>query len=238
MPERFVFRQVDYRDLPIFLADGEVRSKNHPNQQACHQTSYQNLVQRRGTNQFQLPFGGVVNDCVAFYFSPLTSFACSIHRGGVQVIPPNGGAQTTSQLQDRVFLVAKVSDLYRAGLQCCFSNYALNSTVPAPVIETDLNLLGTHINWSMFDEDPLASSIPEIGYGGSCQYFLSRATPERYQLRKPIRMAEFLVRTAVPLNLFACLVTPNEQRRVLIQQQINVAGYQLPVFSKPGCFVS
>lgn len=114
----------------------------------------------------------------------------------------------------------------------------MNSTVPAPVIETDLNLLATHINWSMFDEDPLASSIREIGYGGSCQYFHSRATPERYQLRKPIRMAEFLVRTAVPLNLFACLVTPNEQRRVLIQQQVNEAGYQLPVFSKPGCFVS
>lgn len=238
MPERFVFRQVDYRDLPIFLADGEVRSKNHPNQQGCHQTSHQNLVQRRGTNEFKLPFGGVVNDCVAFYFSPLTSFTCSIHRGGVQVIPPNGGAQTTSQLQDRVFLVAKVSALYGAGLQCCFSNYALNSAAPTPVIKNDPNLLETHINWTMFDEDPLAGSIPEIGYGGSCKYFLSKDTPIRYQLRKPIRMAEFLVQTAVPLHLFACLVAPSDQRKALIQQQLQVAGSQLPVFSKPWCFVS
>lgn len=238
MPERFIFRQVDYRDVPTLLADGEVRSKTHPNQQACYQTSYQNLVQRRGTSQFQLPFGGVVNDCVAFYFSPLTSFTCSIHRGGVQVIPPNGGAQTTSRLEDRVFLVAKASNLYLAGLQCCFSNYALNSTVPEPVIVNDLNLLEAHINWALFDEEPLAGRIPEIGYGGSCQYFHSKDTPERHQLRKPIRMAEFLVQTAVPLPLFACVVAPNEQRKTLVQQEVQAAGYQLPVFSKPGCFVS
>lgn len=238
MPERFVFRQVDYRDVPTFLADGEVRSKSHPNQQVCHQTSYQNLVQRRGTEEFQLPFGGVVNDCVAFYFSPLTSFTCAIHRGSVQVIPPNGGDPTTSQLDERVFLVAKVSALFGAGLQCCFSNYALNSTVPEPVVVNDPCLLEPHIRWELFDETPLAGSIPEIGYVGSCKYFLSKDTPERYQLRKPIRMAEFLVQTAVPLHLFACVVAPNEQRKTLVQQAVQAAGYQLPVFSKPGCFVS
>lgn len=238
MPERFVFRQVDYRDVPTFLADGEIRSKNHPHQQLCHQTSYQNLVRRRGTTEFQLPFGGVVNDCVAFYFSPLTSFACAIHRGGVQVIPPNGGVPSVSRLEDRVFLVAKVSDLFRTGLQCCFSNYALNSTVPEPIVISDPALLETHINWGMFDDFPLAGSIPEIGYSGSCQYFQSKDTPERYQLRKPTRMAEFLVQAAVPLNRFSCLVTPSAQRKTLIQQQVQAAGYQLPVFSNPGCFIS
>lgn len=238
VPERFVFRQVDYRDVPIFLADGEIRSKNHSDQQTCHQTSYQNLVQRRGTAEFRLPFGGVVNDCVAFYFSPLTSFTCAIHRGRVQVIPPNGGVPTISRLEDRVFFVANVFELYRAELECCFSNYALNSTVPEPLVISDQNLLETHINWAMFDDYPTAGSIPEIGYGGSCQYFHSKDTPERYQLRKPIRMAEFLVRTAVPLRQFACVVAPTEQRKILIQQQIQAAGYQLPVFCKPGCFVS
>ena len=146
MPERFVFRQVDYRDVGTFLADGEVRSKNHPNRQACHQTSYQNLVQRRGTTDFRLPFGGVVNDCVAFYFSPLTSFTCTIHRGNVQVISPNGAAASVSRLEDRAFLVARVTDLYAAGLQCCFSNYALNSRVPEPVVVSDPALLETHLN--------------------------------------------------------------------------------------------
>ena len=238
MPERFVFRQVDYRDIQTFLADGEIRSKNHPNQQVCHQTSYQNLVQRRGTEEFRLPFGGVVNDCVAFYFSPLTSFTCAIHRGCVQVTPPNGGVSTTSRLDDRVFLVAKVSDIYGAGLQCCFSNYALNSTVPEPAVEINHNLLETHIDWSMFDEDPLAGSIPEIGYGGSCRYFNSRDIPERYQRRKPIRMAEFLVQTALPLHLVTCVLTPNEQLKTLVQQAVQAAGYRLSVLAKPGCFVS
>lgn len=179
-----------------------------------------------------------MNDCVAFYFSPFTSFTYVIHRGGVQVTPPRGGVQTTSRLEDRVFLVAKVSDLYQAGLQCCFSNYALNSTVPEPVVVNDPRSLETHIRWELFDENPLAGRIPEIGYSGSCRYFNSKDTPERYQRRTPIRMAEFLVRTAVPLNLFACVVAPNEQRQSLVQQEVQAAGYQLPVFFKPECFVS
>lgn len=237
MPERFVFRQVDYRDIPVFLADGEVRSKNHANPQACHQTSYQNLVQRRGTNDFQLPFGGVVNDCVAFYFSPLTSFTCAIHRGSVQVITPNGASSIKSRLEDRVFLVAKVTDLYDSGLGCCFSNCALNSSVPKPVILSDVNMLERHIDWSMFDEYPPAAEIPEIGYGGACKYFNSRATPERYQFRTPIRMAEFLVHTAVPMRAFTCLVTPNAHQNTIVSGMIKEAGYQLPVYSKSGCFV-
>lgn len=239
MPERYVFRQIDYRDLPTFLADGEVRSKNHPNPQICHQTSYQNLVQRRGTNDFQLPFGGVVNDCVAFYFSPLTSFTCAIHRGSVDVIPPNGAASTKSRLDDRVFLVARVTDLYIAGLECCFSNYALTTTVPKPIVVSDINMLESHIDWTMFDEDEFhfAGEIPEIGYRGACKFFYSRATPERYQRRGSIRMAEFLVHTAVPMNTFICVVCPNAQKQALVSNMIQSAGYQLPVYSKPGCFV-
>ena len=179
-----------------------------------------------------------MNDCVAFYFSPLTSFTCAIHRGGVQAIPPNGGSSKASRQEYRVFLIEILSDLYRAGLQCCFSNYALNSTVPEPVVISDPSLLEAHIRWAMFDDNPMAGAIPEIGYGGSCQYFHSKDTPERYQLRKPIRMAEFLVQTAVPLPLFACAVAPNEQQKILVQREVQAAGYQLPVFSKPGCFVS
>lgn len=237
MPERYVFRQIDYRDLPTFLADGEVRSKNHPNPQVCHQTSYQNLVQRRGTNDFQLPFGGVVNDCVAFYFSPLTSFTCAIHRGRVQVIPPGVGLPTISRREDRIFLVAKVSDLYRAQLQCCFSDYALNSTVPEPTVVRESGMLESHIRWELFDENPIAGEIHEIGYVGSCQYFLNKDTPERYQRRGPIRMAEFLVHTAVPMTAFICVVAPNVQQQSIVRDMIQAAGYQLPVFSKPGCFV-
>lgn len=238
MPERFVFRQVDYRDLSIFLADSEVRSKNHASPQLCHQTSYIDIVQRRGTNQFQLPNGGVVNDCVAFYFSPLTSFTCAIHRGSVDVISPNGAATTKSRLEDRVFLVAKVSDLYLAGLQCCFSNFALNSTVPKPEVVNDPRLLETHIRWELFDDHPLVGGIPEIGYSGSCKYFLNKDTPEKYQLRKPIRMAEFLVQDAVPMNLFACVVASNPEQQTRIQNKFQAANYSVPVFSKPGCFIS
>ena len=119
MPERFVFREVDYRDIRTFLRDGEVRSKNHTSPQACHQTSYQNLVNRRGTDIFQVPGGGVVNDYVAFYFSPFTSFTFAIHRGEkVTVVDPQGRPLGPSRLEDRVFVVCKVSAIAEAGLRC------------------------------------------------------------------------------------------------------------------------
>ena len=110
MPERFVFRQVDYRDIATFLANGEIRAKNPATPQPCYQTSYQNLVDRRGTDMFQVPGGGVVNDYVAFYFSPLTSFTCSIHRGGVDVVDPNGNFVGQSRMEDRVFIVCRIAD--------------------------------------------------------------------------------------------------------------------------------
>lgn len=80
MPDRFIFRQVYYKDLKTFLADGEVRSKNHKSPQLCHPTSYPNIVNRRGTDAYQMPCGGVVNDYVPFYFSPITAFTFTIYK--------------------------------------------------------------------------------------------------------------------------------------------------------------
>ncbi len=55
MPNRFIFRQVYAGDLSRFLADGEIRAKNHAVPQPCHQTSYQDIVDRRGTAEFAMP---------------------------------------------------------------------------------------------------------------------------------------------------------------------------------------
>lgn len=238
MANRFVFRQVDYRDIRVFLRDGEIRAARHPEPQACHQTSYQNLVDRRGTGMFRMPCGGVVNDYVAFYFSPYTSFAYAIHRGSVSVVDPRGVSLGASRLQDRVFIVCSVSDLSKSGLNCCFSDYALNSNAHFPNVISDLSLIEHHVHWDVFDEEPIKACIPEVGYAGVCGYFNSRATPQKYQLRKEKRMAEFLVRGAVPLSLVSCIITPDDAKKVLLQREMDASNWNIPIYTKAGCFVS
>jgi hypothetical protein len=237
MPGRFLFRQIDYRDIGTFLQDGEIRAKNHASPQRCYQTSYANLVNRRGTAMFQVPGGGVVNDYVAFYFSPYTSFTCSIHRGGVEVVDPSGRNLGPSRLDDRVFVVCRATDLGNAGLNCCYSDFALNSDAFSPTISSDLSQIETHVHWNVFDDYPLTASIPEVGYEGVCKYFGSRATPPKYQLRKEQRMAEFLVHSSVPLGQVACVVTPSDGMKIKIQAEMAVSAWNIPVYAKPGCFV-
>lgn len=237
MPERFVFRQVDYRDIATFLADGEIRAKNHVTPQACHQTSYQNLVDRRGTDMFQVPGGGVVNDYVAFYFSPLTSFTFAIHKGGLKVLDPAGNCIGPSCMDNRVFVVCKVSDLFNSGLNCCYSDFALNSNAPSPTVIADHNNIENHVQWSVFDDHPLTAKIPEIGYRGVCKFFSNKVPPLKYQFRKQQRMAEFLTHTSVSLSQIACIVTPTDGMNNHIQTMMAASAWGIPILTKPGCFV-
>ena len=130
VPNRFIFRQVYFGDLPIFLADGEIRAKNHASPQLCHQTSYQEIVNRRGTNEFPVPCGGVVNDYVPFYFSPLSSFTYTIHRGNVPLISPGGVNLGIAQDEERVFFVCQADDLRNSGLDYCFSDLSTKFSSP------------------------------------------------------------------------------------------------------------
>ena len=234
---RFAFRQVDHRDLPQFFADGEIRAKNHAMPQQCHQTSYHNLVSMRGQANFQLPHGGVVNDYVAFYFSPVTSFTYTIHRGNVSVIAPDGSNLGASSAGQRVFFVVDVARISNCGIPACYSNYALNSQAPMPVVTGNFASLEQHVLWSLFDEAPMTAQIPEIGYGGVCCYFQSRDIPAHHQRRSPARMAELLVRNAIPMSLVAAIVTPTEHVRVDVARLAARHGYQGVVVCKPACFL-
>lgn len=238
MPDRFAFRQIDRRDLAMILSDGEVRSKEHAVPQHCHQTSYAQIVGFRGTPAFNLPYGGVANNYVPFYFSPVTAFSLVIHRRGVEVKDPAGNFLGMSSADDRLFLVSKVADIYQARLGTCFSDYALNSLAPMPTIIADFNLLESHVKWPLFDEAPIRAKIPEVGYNGVCQYFFDTSIPPARQNRKSARMAELLVKDAVSTHLLCCILAPNETVRQQADSLARKYGFRGLVLNKPDCFVS
>ena len=236
MPNRFIFRQIHYEDLPIFLADGEVRAKNHKFSQHCHQASYQEIVNRRGTDEFKLPNGCVVNDFVPFYFSPITSFTYTIYMGNVPLLSPDGQHLRQACEDDRIFLVSSPQAFVDSGLFTCFSDYALNSKAPMPTIETDLNKLEQHVHWTVFDEPPMAAAIPNIGYAGVCKWFCNMATPPERMTRSAKRMAEFLVYGAVPLDKIRCIVVKTDAMRATLGGMMTASAWNIPILTQRGCF--
>ena len=183
-----------------------------------------------------MPYGGVANDYVPFYFSPITSFAYTIHKGNVDLRTPNGDVLGRASDEDRILLICEVDGFANGGLQYCFSDTALNSCAPVPQLETDLAKLGTHVQWDVFDDSPIKASIPEIGYQGVCSYFMDQASPPARQNRSRKRMAEFLVKDAVPLSHVVAAVAKTAVVQHSLQEAMNASNWSIPIFAKPGCY--
>lgn len=236
MPKRFIFRQICSRDLGLLLSDGEIRSKNHPVPQRCHQTSYQQIVERRGTKLYRMPHGGVVNDYVPFYFSPKTSFTYTIHLGNVDLRAPDGTVICKATDDERVFFVCDTDGFIGSDLKYCFSDFALNSLAPLPIMEHDLQNLAAHVHWDVFDDHPMGAQIPEIGYAGVCGYFQNQASPPARQNRSQKRMAEFLVKDALPLSYVTCIVVKTAALQQNLQHIVDASHWSIPIYTKAGCY--
>ncbi|MCO6406898.1 DUF4433 domain-containing protein [Hoeflea alexandrii] len=236
MPKRFIFRQVYHEDLATFLADGEIRAKRYQPIQRCHQTSYQEIVDRRGTNEFQMPNGGVVNDFVPFYFSPITSFTYTIFRKNVPLVSPDGEHLRQACEDERIFLVSSPEMFRGSDLFTCFSDFALNSKAPLPTVETDLDKLEAHVHWDVFDENPQIAAIPEIGYAGVCQWFQNMASPANRMTRSSKRMAEFLVHQTVPLDKVLCIIAKTDAMKDTVSAMMAASAWNIPIYKKRGCY--
>jgi hypothetical protein len=178
----------------------------------------------------------VVNDYVPFYFSPITAFTYTIHRGNVQLRAHDGTLLGTAVQDDRAFFVARASKIFASGLKFYFSNVALNSLALDIELEDDPARLEAVVKWSVFDESPRTASIPEIGYDGVCSWFHSRDTPVEHQNRSKERMAEFLIRNSVPLDAFECVIVHNPSAASQVGSMMASSGVQLPVYIKRSCY--
>ncbi|MFC4348655.1 DUF4433 domain-containing protein [Kordiimonas lipolytica] len=222
-----------FQNIPIFLRDGFVGSKNHMPLQRCFQTSYANIVQRRNSTDFFTPCNSSVNDFVPFYFSPLTKMAYTIHAGNVHLVNPNGLDLGIANMQDLVFLVCDVTKIAANNLHFWFSDVACNTLSQIPKYDNDLNNLDAHVDWHVFDEQPIRASIPQIGYPGVCQW--QHDTDSRPN-RASKRMAEFLVKDVLPLEVLECIVVKRDEIKIQIENWLSESDINIPVYTNTGCY--
>ncbi len=234
MTHRHIFRMMHYQNLDRILTDRAIHAKNFTLQPG-YQISYDAIVNKRGSS-FLTPSGLPINDFVPFYFSPATAMAYTISNRNVPLRDPNGATIGQANLPDVAFVVSHTSHFVNAHNEYWFTDTACNAAASPPVYENDLSKLSTHIDWSLFDEDPKMASIPEIGYNGVCRYFLDKDTPSRYSNRSKKRMAEFLVKDAVPVEFVDCIVVRTEAIRQSVAGWVGMNNLQIPVYVKPGCY--
>lgn len=182
-----------------------------------------------------MPCGGVVNDYVPFYFSPLTSFTYTIYLGNVPLRGIRGEDLGFARAEDRVFLVCKIAKIASSDLQYCFSDLPLNSGEDLVEIMEDISSLEEHVNWNVFDDYPMIAHINEIGYRGVCKYFQNSAQ-EAYSNRSKQRMAEFLIKDALPMEMVECIVVQNKRIGDRIQAILGESRWRTPVYIKAGCY--
>ena len=177
-----------------------------------------------------------MNDYVPFYFSPITSFTYTIHKGNVDIRSSDGEVLCKASNDERIFFVCDVDSFGGTFLNYCFSNFALNSQAPMPTLEHDIKKLAGHVHWDVFDESPMVAKIPEIGYDGVCGYFNNQASPPKRQNRSQKRMAEFLVKDAIPLSHVACIAVKTPAMQHSLQQVMDASAWRIPIYAKPGCY--
>ena len=231
---RRIFRMTHFRNVEQHMADGNLYARNNPLGTAQYSICYDEIVQRRGTQIFT-PKQQNINQYVPFYFSPCTGMALAIAGGYVKFTSPDGTVLGQSNNDDVVFYVCDPQEVHALNLEYWITDIGCNSGIP-PLFSNDIEDLESHINWKLFDETDRMGRIPEIGYNGVCRWTHNRDEPPHHQNRKKERMAEFLVRDHLPVELIKCIVTKNDNVRTQVEQWVNANGRNIDVYTKRGCF--
>jgi hypothetical protein len=221
-------------NLETYFRDGCIRANNQTPIQKGFQTSYRNIVARRGTDFFA-PCGSSVNDFVPFYFSPATSMAYVISKGSVGLVGPDGEDLGIANMDDLAFVVCDVEKVAKNIPNFWFTNIACNSGI-TPSYENDIGKLEQHVAWHLFDDAYRMGHIPEIGYDGACKFCTDSDFNALWANRTKQCMAEFLIKENFPMDLAECVVIKQSSRKSDVESWISNAGLPTPVLVKSGCY--
>lgn len=174
--------------------------------------AYQGAQGKRGRIALPNPPGGMIHDCVPFYFAPRSPMLNAINEGRVPDCP--------NRQTDILHLETTVDAVVATGQPFVF--FDRNATLDYSEPYTDLARLD-QVAWALMTEAPVLD--------GFCKYFGNKPGG-RYADRMERRMAEFLVRDAVPLGCFTRIGAINAAIRDRAAAILARAGVALPVEAK------
>lgn len=160
------------------------------------------------------PPGGNIHDYVPFYYAPRSPMLSAIHNGKV--------ANCTETQEDIVHFETTVERV-------------LNHREPFVIYDRNATKLYSTPYFSINDLDKVAwdliTEAPALD--GYCKYFFDRPTVERYADRMEKRMAEFLVRSHVPLTAMTRIGVFNRDKQLIVQKILQDHQLDIPVVIMP-----
>jgi hypothetical protein len=159
------------------------------------------------------PPGGMIHDYVPFYFAPRSPMLFALNGGGVK------GCDLRQA--DIVHFESTVQNVASLGQPIVF--YDRNATLQHSQGYSDLTKLDSVVAWDLLTEAPTLD--------GYCMYFKDMQ-PKRPD-RRERRMAEFLVKSSVPLSAMTRLGVMNSERQSQAQRILNQTATPLHVTVMP-----
>jgi hypothetical protein len=150
---------------------------------------------------------GCVADYVPFYFAPRSPMLYKLAKGSVP---------TYAQGQDPlIYLVSTVEAAAHAGLRCLFSDG--NCAVAVTHMSDDLSLLDSMVDWEVMGARMWSNTVED---------------PDRMRRR----MAEFLVRERLPVDLLAGIAVRTPEVLDQVNDTLAAGSVGLPVRIRPGWY--
>lgn len=206
-------------NLPDVFANGALLSKNSV---AANGIGYENIAHQgaqgaRSVKAVPNPPSGNIHDFVPFYFAPRSPMLYAINRGSV--------LGCDLRQADIVHIETTVDNVLAHGQPFVF--YDRNATLAYSQPYTDLARLD-QVAWDLITEQPQLD--------GYCKFWQSNASNQRYVDRMEKRMAEFLVKSHVPLTAVTRIGVINNSKQQEVSQIVAEYNLTIPTVVMPNWY--
>lgn len=212
-----IFHITDIGNLPAILKCGHLLSCNTLKNSGIKYMDIANndIQSKRATKTVPINPGGRLHDYVPFYFAPRSPMLRSNHIGNISNAKPQ---------RQIIHLVSAAQHVEENGLNFVFYNAHAIMIHAQPFNDlTNLN----QIDWEIFFEPPLL--------GKYAKYWNDRYddTHPKWTKRQSIRMSEFLVHHAFPINLIERIGVYDPAARSQTMDILAKSGVNINVEIKP-----
>jgi hypothetical protein len=206
-------------NLPDIFAEGSLLSKNYlaENRITYNNIAHQGAQGARSAKAVPNPPGGTIHDYVPFYFAPRSPMLSAIEAG--KVLGCKLRQADIAHFETTVDLALTHKNP--------FVIFDRNATKLYSTPYTSLEGLNS-IAWDLITEAPLLD--------GYCKYFFDVPSNVRYVDRMEKRMAEFLVKSHVPLAAIIRIGVSSNAQQAVVRQIVSKHNLAIPVETVPSWY--